>query len=81
MIILPKSKPVLIGILYKPPDKCDFVNCLEQTFSETNVFESQECYLLGDININLQPNGKEIFRDKSANAINKDIPHLTSSYL
>ena len=59
-IFLPKSKPVLIGILYRPPDKCDFVNCLERTFSDTNVFESQECYLLGDINKNLEPKDKEI---------------------
>ena len=80
-IFLPKSKPVLIGILYRPPDKYDFVNCLERTFSDTNVFESQECYLLGDININLQPKDKEIFRHKPANTINKEIPHLTRSYL
>ena len=39
-IFLPKSKPVLIGILYRPPDKYDFVNCLECTFSNT-VFESK----------------------------------------
>ena len=80
-IFLPKSKPVLIGILYRPPAKYDFVNCLERTFSYTNVFESQECYLLGDININLQRKDKEIFRHKPANTINKEIPHLTRSYL
>ena len=80
-IFLPKSKPVLIGILYRPPDKYDFVNCLEHTFSDTNVFESQECYLLRDININLQPKDKVIFRHKPANTINKEIPHLTRSYL
>ena len=51
-IFLLKSKPVPIGILYRPPDKYDSVNCLERTFSDTNVFESQECYLIGDININ-----------------------------
>ena len=80
-IFLPKSKPVLTGTLYKPPDKDDFVNCLEHTFSNTNVFESQECYLLSDININLQPNDKEIFRHWSANTINKEIHHLTRSHL
>ena len=80
-IFLPKPKPVLIGILYRPPDKYDFVNCLQRAFSDTNVFESQECYLLGDININLQPKDKEIFRHKPANTINKEIPHLTKSYL
>ena len=80
-IFLPKSKPVLIGVLCRPPDKYDFVNCPERTFSETNVFEAQEYYLLGDINITLQPKGKEIFRHKPANTINKEIPHLTRSYL
>ena len=38
-IFLPKSKPVLIGILCRPPDKCDFASCLERKFSGTNVIE------------------------------------------
>ena len=80
-IFLPRSKPILIGILYRPPDKYDFVNCLECTFSDTNVFESQECYLLSDFNINLHAKDKGIFRHKSANTINKEIPYLTRSYL
>ena len=80
-IFLAKSKPVLIGILYRPPDKYDFVNCLERTFSDTNVFESQECYLLSEIVINLQSKDKEIFRHKPANTINKEILNLTRSYL
>ena len=79
-IFLLKSKPVLIGILFRPPDKYDFANCLERTFSDTNVFESQECYLLGDINLNLQPKDKEIFRHKPVNNINKEITYLTRSY-
>ena len=55
-VFLPKSKPVLIDILYTLLDKYDFVNCLERIFSDTNVIESQQCYSLGDINIiNLQP--------------------------
>ena len=80
-IFLTKSKPVLIGILYRPPDKYDFVNGLERTFSDTNLFESQECYLIGDINIKVQPKDKEIFKHKLANTINKETPHLTRSYL
>ena len=40
-IFLPKSRPVLIGILYRPSDKYDFVNCLERSFSDTNVFQSR----------------------------------------
>ena len=74
-------KPVLIGILYRLSDKYDFSNCLERPFIDANVFKSQECYLLGDININLLPKDKEVFRQKSVNTINKEIPHLTGSYL
>ena len=72
-IFLPKSKQVLIGILYRTPDKYNFVNCLERTFSDIKVTESQECYLLGDININLKPKDKEIFTNKSGNTVDKEI--------
>ena len=37
--------------------------------------------LLGGSNINLQSKDKDIFGRKSANAINKEMPHLTRSYL
>ena len=52
-IFLTRSKPVLIDILYRP-DKYKFVNFLERLSNDTNATESQECYLLGGININLQ---------------------------
>ena len=54
---------------------------INATLQIVYVFESQECYLLGDFNINLQPKDKETFRHKSANTINKEIPHFTRSYL
>ena len=45
-ILLTKSKPVLIDILYRPPDRNDFVNFQERTFSNTNFIEPHECYFL-----------------------------------
>ena len=30
---LPKTKPILIAILYRPPDKKDFVKNLKETFT------------------------------------------------
>ena len=80
-IFLSKSKSVLIDILYRPPDKWDFVNCLECTFSNINIIETKECYLLDDVNIKLQPKVKEMFSNKSANTINKEITHFTRTYL
>ena len=53
-ILLTIYQPVLVNFLCRPPDKHDFVYCLEWTFDDGNVFEIQECYLLCDININLQ---------------------------
>ena len=75
-LFLTKSKPILTGILYRP-GKYDFPNCLKNTFSDWNP----GYYLLGGNNINLQPKGKEMFRKKLANTINKKKPHLTRKYL
>ena len=47
----PKSKPVLLGILYRS-NKPDFVKNIN-VFTETGVLDKQECYLLGDLTINL----------------------------
>ena len=52
-IYLPKSKPILLCILCKPPDKSDFVKRFNNALKETGVLDKQECYLLGDLNINL----------------------------
>ena len=64
-IFLPKSKPILVGILYGLPEKNDFVKNLEETFTGCSILEKQDCYLLGDLNINLLHNGK-IFLEKGA---------------
>ena len=39
----------MVGILYRPPDKNDFVNCIYKMFSKYNTPGAQECYLLKDI--------------------------------
>ena len=80
-IFLPKSKPVLSGILYRPPDKYDFINYPKHLFSNTNIIESQKFYLFSNSNINLQPKYKEIFGNNYRNTIGKEIPHFTRSYL
>ena len=56
--------PILFGILYRPPDKNDFVENFLETFAGCDNSENQECYLLGDFNINLFYNGKNIFGKK-----------------
>ena len=55
-MFLPKKKPILVGILYRPPDKIDFVKNLEETFTGCYILENQEFYILGDFNINFDKN-------------------------
>ena len=50
-IFLPKTKPLLIGILYRPLDQPAFLQKLAIANSEN--FDNLEVYILGDININL----------------------------
>ena len=57
-IFLPKTKPILIGILYRPPNQSGFLDKLSMTISKTSCFDNQEVYILGDLNINLINNQK-----------------------
>jgi hypothetical protein len=44
-IFLPKSKPILIGIIYKPPDQTDFVNKFSIAIDNTTNFNANETHL------------------------------------
>ena len=57
-ILLPKTKPILIGIIYRPPDQNGFIRSLSEAISNAENFDNQEVYILGDININLIPHGR-----------------------
>ena len=56
-IQLPKSKPVLVGVLYRPPTTPGFLEKLTLAISKTTNFDNQEVYILGDLNINLMDKG------------------------
>ena len=75
----PKSKPFIVGILYIPPDKIDFVNCIDQIFSQVNTFETRECYLLGGFNINLLFEGEGIFSNRIGKIPYKEMLPLTKN--
>ena len=72
-ILLPKTKPILIGILYRPPDqfkfKSKFLDNLSTSISQTFSFDEQEVYISGDLNINLinsqkhTPNGIKRYKE------------------
>ena len=46
--VLPKTRPILIGICYRLPRQCDFYELLELSFNEGNDFS--KCNQLGDFN-------------------------------
>ena len=54
-ILIPKVKPIAVGIFYKTPNSNDFLNLLSNSFQQINL-NKKEMYLLGDFNINLFQN-------------------------
>ena len=51
-ILLPNSKPILVGIFYRPPTQTDFLDKLSTAIINTTSFDANEAYILGDFNIN-----------------------------
>ena len=59
-ILFPKTKGLLIGIIYRPPDSskhlCPDFNCKFDSMLSTVSSENKECILTGDINCNFLAN-------------------------
>ena len=62
-ILLPKSKPITIGVFYRPPNQANFMELIVKSFSLLNL-KDNEIYLLGDFNTNLLQNGNYILNRK-----------------
>ena len=52
-IMLPKTKPILMGVVYRPPDKSEFFELFSEAISNSKDFDNQEVYILGDFNVNV----------------------------
>ena len=63
-ILLPKRKPIFVGIIYRPPTSINFLVCFNKHLDDVNL--GNEIFLLGDFNINLLHNGKYILKEKQA---------------
>ena len=50
-ILLPKSKPIAVGIIYRP-NQVDFIDHFNNALGKV-IFQSNEIYLHGDFNVNL----------------------------
>ena len=58
-IILCKSKPITVGVFYRPANQDNLEDLMVEKFSNLNLIDN-EIYLLGDFNINLFQNGNYI---------------------
>ena len=58
-IHLPKTKPITVGIVYRPPNQTNFIKTLNENFAKLDT-TNKETYILGDFNINLYHHGKYI---------------------
>ncbi|XP_051950049.1 uncharacterized protein LOC127620831 [Xyrauchen texanus] len=57
-LLLPKTKPIIICVCYRPPKQTDFYELFEMFFCRSNVCMENECIIrpMGDFNTNvLQP--------------------------
>ena len=63
-LLLPNSKPILIGILYRPPDQSGFLDMVSSAIADMEDFDNQEAYILGDLNFNLLDKSKYILDTK-----------------
>ena len=78
-ILLPQSKPITIGILYRPPSQHDFLEKLSESLKSIKL-EDNELYILGDLNYNLLQNGEYIF-DNLRNSVTRTIASEIKHYM
>ena len=70
-ILMPHTKPITVGIIYRPPNQSKFRDIFEENLPKLNT-SYREIYFLGDFNINLFGNGKYVFQKSSSDNKNLD---------
>ena len=61
-ILLLKTTPITVGIMYRPPSQTNFLEILNMTFEKVDIGKN-EIYILDDFNINMYHNSRYIARD------------------
>ena len=72
-IFLPKTKPMTVGIVYRPPSQASFLETMNEHFYKLDII-NKETYILGDFNINLYLNNKYVF-EKCSITVSNTIPN------
>ena len=55
-LLLPNTKPVVVGTIYHPPNQTSFMEIFNENLSKVDT-NKVETYFLGDFNVNLWQNG------------------------
>ena len=76
-ILMPHTKPITVGIIYRPPNQSKFLDIFEENLPKLNT-SYHEIYFLGDFNINLFENEKYVFQKSSSN--NKNLDSFIKKY-
>ena len=51
-LLLPFTKPIVVGTIYRPPNQTNFMEIFNENISKVDT-NNGETYILGDFNINL----------------------------
>ena len=78
-MLLPKWKPITIGVSYRPINQDNFMELIIKSFSLLNL-KDNEIYLLGDLNINLLQNRNYILNIKGMVARQRPVHTLINEY-
>ena len=63
-ILLPKTTPITVGIMYRPPSQTNFLEILNKTFEKVDI-DKTEINIFGNFNINMYHNNRYIVRDNN----------------
>ena len=55
-LLLPNTKPIVVGTIYGPPNQKNFMESFNENLSKVDK-NNVETYITGDFNINLWQNG------------------------
>ena len=64
-LLIPKMKPISIGIFYRPPNANNFLESFINDLKQID-FKKSEAYFLGDFNINLLLNDKFVLKENQS---------------
>ena len=76
--LLPKTTPVTVGIMYRPPKQTNFLEILDMTFEKVDT-DKKEIYILGDFNITMYHNNRYIVHDDNTIS-SKFLSHDVKNY-